>query len=183
MKIALIIIVILILVVTITYIYFGGFKTINIQITTQGGETVVYEDIIGDYRQSGIVMDKVYHSLLDNDNIETFKGFGKYFDNPKEVAKEDLRSMAGSIVEEKDTAKLKDISGEFKIMKLPVQKYITTEFPYKGRMSVLFSIMKVYPALNRYTEDNGFENNTPVIEIYDIPNRKILYRKELINRE
>jgi len=60
------------------------------------------------------------------------------------------------------------------------KKYIVTEFPHKGNMSIIVSIMKVYPALNKYMEENGYEQNVPVMEIYDMPNKKILYRAEAI---
>ena len=42
--------------------------------------------------------------------------------------------------------------------------------------------MKVYPALNKYAIQNGYNEEGLVMEIYDIPNNKILYRKEL-NKE
>jgi hypothetical protein len=40
--------------------------------------------------------------------------------------------------------------------------------------------MKVYPVLNNFVKLNGFKEDSFVMEIYDIPNNKILYRKELI---
>ena len=33
-----------------------------------------------------------------------------------------------------------------------------------------------------YTDENGYELDTPVMEIWDIPNKKITYRKQLIKR-
>lgn len=47
-------------------------------------------------------------------------------------------------------------------------------------MSVMFSVMKVYPALQKYISKKGFKEEGAVIEIYDIPNKKILYRKEIV---
>jgi ribosomal protein S24E len=179
MKTLIIVILCLLVVLVLLYTYFGGFKKITVEIINKGGETVVYEDITGDYKQCGVVMDSIYYSLLDNYGIETSKGFGKYFDNPQKVEKEKLRSQAGSIIEKQDISRLNSIKGDFKIMELPIQKYLTTEFPYKNRLSVILSIIKVYPALNRFVKANDFEEDTPVIEIYDIPNNKILYRKEI----
>ena len=161
------------------YSYYGGFKKLEIKVSEKGGETVAYESILGDYRQSGVVMDKIYYSLLNNENIETYKGYGKYFDNPKRVEKDKLRSEAGCIIETKDLGKIDKLESKFKIQELPVEDYITTEFPYKGKASVFVSIMKVYPALSNYAEKKGYDIDGAVIEIYDIPNKKILYRKEL----
>ncbi len=181
MKIILLVILILAVVFIVIYSYYGGFKKINIQITEQGGETLIYDEIKGDYRQSGKVMDDIYFSLLKKDKTETFKGFGIYYDNPQKTEKSKLRSEAGCILEDEDIGKYSKLSENYKIKKFPKKKYITTEFPYKGKMSVFFSIMKVYPALKKYAVENGYNENSPVMEIYDVPKKKIFYRKEILD--
>ena len=183
MKIILIVVGCLIILCILIYLYFGGFKRLNIQIEEQGGETVVYDEIRGDYRQSGAVMDKIYYSLKEKDKIETFKGFGFYYDNPKKVEINKLRSEAGCIIESPDLDKLLNLSGNFKSKVLPKKKYIITEFPYKGKISVMFSIMKVYPSMSKFAEERDLDSDGAVTEIYDIPNGKILYRKEIVKRD
>lgn len=179
MKILLIAIVCILIICVVVYTYYGGFKRLKIEIAEQGGEFVIYDTIVGDYRQSGTVMDKIYYTLLDDFNIETYKGYGKYFDNPKNVEKSKLRSEAGCIIEPKDVDKAKASSiNKSKI--LPEQRYIISEFPYKGKLSVLFSLLKVYPALSKFAMMNGFDEEGVIIEIYDIPNKKIFYRKEIV---
>lgn len=182
MKIFLISIVVILLICVVVYEYYGGFKKLKIQIADQGGEFVIYDTIVGDYRQSGVVMDKIYYSLLDDFKVETYKGYGKYFDNPEKVEKSKLRSEAGCIIEQKDVNKAKALS-IYKSKFLPEQRYIISEFPYKGKLSVLFSIMKVYPALSKFAVMNGFDAESAIIEMYDIPNKKILYRKEIVKNE
>jgi hypothetical protein len=180
MKILLIVIVSALIVCIVAYAYYGGFRSLKIQIAEQGGEFVVYDTIIGDYRQSGVIMDKVYYALLNDYKIETYKGFGKYYDNPKKVEKSKLRSESGCIIEPKDVETAK-ASGLFKTQVLPKQRYIVAEFPYKGKMSVIFSLMKVYPALSKFCTMNGFNEEGAIIEIYDIPHKKVFYRKEIAN--
>lgn len=141
----------------------------------------MYETIIGDYRQSGTVMDKIYYSLLNDYKVETFKGYAKYYDDPKKVEKSKLRSEAGCVIEPKDLDKAAAVD-KFKTAVLPREKVIVTEFPYKGKMSVVFSLMKVYPALTKFAEKNGHDGDGAITEIYDIPNKKILYRKELAGK-
>ncbi|MFP4060416.1 MAG: GyrI-like domain-containing protein [Bacteroidales bacterium] len=179
MKIALIIFLGILIIIFAFYTYYGGFKIININTAEKGGEFIVYEEVTGDYKLSGAAMDRVYYSLINDSGIETTKGFGIYYDNPRKVEKSKLRSEAGCIIEEKDLEKLSNLPENFKTRKLPVKKYIVTEFPYKGKMSVMFSIMKVYPALNKFSKEKGFNEEGAVIEIYDVPNKKILYRKEI----
>jgi DNA gyrase inhibitor GyrI len=178
MKIALIITLSIIALLVVVYAYYGGFTTINVQFDEQGGETVVYEHISGDYRQSGAVMDKIYYSLFNDYKIETFKGFGIYYDNPQQVEKSKLRSEAGSIIEESDLDKLDQLPKEFQIKRIEKKKYIVSTFPYKGKMSVMFSIMRVYPALNAFSEKQGIKGGA-VMEIYDIPNKTIYYRQTI----
>lgn len=183
MKLTLIIITGLATLTIAFYGYYGGFVKISIKESECGGETLVYEDMKGDYSQSGKVSDKVYHTLLEKHNITTYKGFGIYFDNPREVAKEDLRSMVGCILEEEDIDKVELLQADIKIRRYPATRYITAEFPMKGFPSVILGIFKVYPALQEYCNANGYSVNTPVMEIWDKPNKKIIYRKEIIKED
>ncbi len=180
MKIVLIVLATLIIALIAFYAYYGGFKNIHISISESGGEILIYEKIQGDYKQSGVIMDKIYNSLLNEDKIETFKGFGIYYDNPQKVEKSKLRSEAGCILENTDIDKLSNLEKKYTIRTFPEKEYIITEFPYKGKISIFFSIMKVYPALNKFAKKNSFNEESAVMEIYDVPNNKILYRKELI---
>ena len=47
---------------------------------------------------------------------------------------------------------------------------------------VYSTCMKVYPAMNRFVRENVFDEDGWVMEIYDMPDRKIVYRKEIFNR-
>ncbi len=64
MKIVLIVLAILVIALVGFYAYYGGFKKINVSISTTGGEVLIFEKIQGDYKQSGVIMDKIYNSLL-----------------------------------------------------------------------------------------------------------------------
>ena len=127
MKIILIVSAILIIAFIVFYAYFGGFKKIDISVSKSGGEVLIYEKIQGDYRQSGVIMDKIYNSLLNEDKIETFKGFGVYYDNPRKVEKSKLRSEAGCILEKKDIDKLPILENKYTVRTFPEKEYIITE--------------------------------------------------------
>jgi len=179
MKTLLIAIFLLIVFLVLFLAWLGAFSTVKVFMANQGGETLVYETLSGDYRQSAAAMDRIYYRLLNEDKIETFKGFGIYYDNPKKVSKESLRSEAGCILEPSDIAKTGDLKGKYQIKVFPEGGYLVTEFPYKNRLSVFVSLTKVYPALNKYTEINNLSNDGFVMEVYDIPNKKIIYRKQI----
>jgi hypothetical protein len=121
---------------------------------------------------------KIYEALL-NEKSATTKGFGIYYDNPKEVEKSKLRSEVGCIVEGLDSAAIANLAQKYNVKILPKSNCVVTEFPYKGMMSVMVGIMKVYPALEKYCKQNGLANSH-IMEIYDIQNKLIVYRRENI---
>jgi preprotein translocase subunit SecF len=176
-KIVLIILAILVVLLIVVYVYYGGFSKISFRIENQGGETVVYENLTGDYSQAPKVSDRVYYSLLNDEKIATTKGIGIYYDNPKKVEKSKLRSEIGCIVENVDSATLTRLSEKYQVKTLPESTFVVAEFPFKGKLSVLFGIMKVYPALDKFNKEHGYIES-PITEIYDVPNKKIIYRQE-----
>jgi DNA gyrase inhibitor GyrI len=179
LKIILITVVALVAISVAIFASYGGFKKIEFNVEEQGGEIMVYESITGDYSQSADAMNRIYHSLLENENIETMKGVGIYYDNPQSVDKDKLRSEIGCIVENADSATIAALSEKYPVKIIPRTNYIVTEFPLKGNASIMVGIVRVYPALNKYCAEHGFLDS-PIVEIYDIPNKKIIYRKEAI---
>ena len=182
MKIALIILGLIVVIIAALFIYYGGLRRVDFSIAKQGGETLVYVEQTGDYSKSAGPIDKMYYSLLNEEGIETFRGFGIYYDNPRKVEKNRLRSEVGNILEDPYPAILEKLEGRYNIKTLPEKEYIVTEFPYRGKLSIMMGIMKVYPAMNRFVKENGFDEDGWVMEIYDIPGKKIVYRKEMVKR-
>lgn len=156
--------------------YYGAFTKIEAKIETHESNHIVYKPVTGSYKQSGVVSDEVYWDLLNNYKVETCKGIGLYFDNPKETKTEELRSEIGCVLESLDIPNLEEIKTKYKMKELPKGNYPTIQFPYKGKLSVILGLLKVYPALNKYKEENKEYNDSFIIEIWDIPNRKIIYR-------
>lgn len=179
LQIVLWIIVVLVVVIASAYVYYGGFVNISPEIKEVGGETLIYEKITGDYSQSAAVSDRVYKKLLESHQIATTKGFGIYYDNPKTTEKTQLRADVGCILES-DLDKIEALKKDFEVMEYPMDKYIVAEFPFKGMPSVLIGIRRVYPALNAYAKQKGYAADSPVMEIWDVPNKKISYRKTLV---
>lgn len=175
MKLHFIIIPLLVLLIIILIILFynGLFKTITIKESNNPSYTLVYKKNIGPYHKTGVVMDEIYDSLL-KDKIETYKGFGIYYDSPQNTAKDQLRSIGGCIVETKDLEKLKQLKNKYKIAQFPASTVLTTDFPYKNKLSVVLGIFKVYPVINKYMQKNNYQS-VPIMEIYDIPEKKINY--------
>ncbi len=179
MKIVLIIIAVCALVLMAIYAWLGGFKKIRFSVEEAGGEVLIYESHIGDYKNVGKVIDKMYYALLNEEKVECFRGFGIYYDNPQKVEKEKLRADVGNILENPTPQLLEQLTPGYNIRTLDKQQYLVAEFPYKNQMSIFMGIMKVYPALNRYIRENNLDEDGFVMEIYDVPGKKIIYRKQL----
>ncbi len=161
------------------YAWLGGFKRIQFKMQEAGGETLIYESHTGDYKNVGKVIDKMYYALLNEEKVECFRGFGIYYDDPRKVEKAKLRSEVGNILENPTPELLQQLEGKFKIKTLDNQKFLVAEFPYKNRLSIIMGIMRVYPAMTRYIRKNNLSDEGFVMEIYDVPGKKIEYRKAL----
>ena len=170
---------VLVLIVFLFLLLYGGFTSIRFEKAQTAGETVVYEEGRGDYRKSGELMDSIYQRLIETESIETYRGFGIFYDNPKDVPVDKLRYEAGCILEEPSEVAVKRLESNFKVKTLEPRQCITAEIPYKGKPSVFLGTIKVYPALNRYIREHNLPEEGHVMEIYDVPAGKIVYRKFL----
>lgn len=180
LKIILLVIGVLAIVVAIAYVYYGGLNKVEVKEAMQGGEVLVYEEVVGDYAQTGKFSDKVYYLLLNNEGVATTKGFGIFYDNPQVVDKSKLRSEVGCIVEGLDSSQIADLSSKYKVRIYPKANYITAEFPFKGHISIMLGLMKVYAQIDKYVKDHAISDRGAIMEIYDVPNKKIMYRKEIV---
>ncbi len=155
--------------------YIGFFSKIVIEEKEMGPFTLIYDEHKGDYKGTAKIQDDIYYSLLNDYKIETFKGFGIYYDDPKKVQTAELRSIAGCILEKSDYDKINLLKEKgFKVKEISKQNSIVVEFPFKNTFSIIAGIMKVYPQINKYIEENKLTKNE-IMEIYDNPSKKIIY--------
>lgn len=176
-----IIIVVFIGVSVLTYLgFYNAFYQPKFTIVEEGGEIIVYQPFHGQYHQSDSIMKVVFYELYERNGIVITKGFGQYFDNPFESKDEKISFVAGCIVEDKDSLLLAAVSDGFVIDYTHTVEYVVTDFPLKGRMSIMFGMKKVYPKLKRFCVENGLNPNLPVTEIYDRETKRIHYRMEAV---
>jgi len=159
--------------------YSGFFSKVNITEKEVGPFMLIYEERTGDYKESGKAMDRIYDSLINDEGIETYKGFGLYYDNPKTTETENLRSDVGCILEETDYDAIDQLKEKFSIREYPATNAVVVEFPYRNTFSIFAGVMKVYPKLGTYRDLRGYKD-VPVMEIYDIPAKRIIYIQEII---
>lgn len=164
-----------IIVIIIAFLgYYGLFAKITVEEKSLDSFWMVYQKHIGEYKGVGPVMDTIYKGLKDDYSITTTKGFGVYYDNPREVPKEKCRSIAGCILENSDASRVDELREKYFVREYPASDIVTTEFPFKGKLSIIIGIFKVYPKLGKYIEEKGYASR-PMFEIYDVPAKKIIY--------
>ena len=173
-KVIIAIIIILIGLVLILAGYFGAFTRVLVKEESKKTFWLVYEKFTGPYQNTGPVMDELYYRLLNDDSIETFKGFGIYYDNPREVKPDECRSIVGNILEEKDYDRIDELKNKYNIMEITESKGLSSQFPYRGKLSIMMGIMKVYPEINKTIDSLGIKSK-PIMEIYNIPEKMIHY--------
>jgi hypothetical protein len=154
---------------------YGALLPIIVVEKKEGPMTIVYLKHTGPYQTIKATMDTVYDNLMEKENIQPSRGFGLYYDNPKEAAKEKLRSLAGCILDTQDEAKADSLKQKgFTVALLPETDAIYAEFPLKGPLSILFGVFKVYPKIMDYQVQKKIPMR-PVMEVYNIREKKIEY--------
>jgi hypothetical protein len=159
--------------------YFGFFDSVEMYIAEIWWEYLVYENMNWDYYNASYVASKIYYSLLNDEKIETYKGFWIFYDNPKNTKKENLKAEVGVILEQKDLDKIQDLEKKYAIKQLPIKQYIVAEFPIRWSLSYILGTIKIYPKLEQFILERWYDINAPIMEIYNISNWSIIYRKEI----
>ncbi|MFZ5523102.1 MAG: GyrI-like domain-containing protein [Pseudomonadota bacterium] len=174
LKVSLIIVAVIFITSLLALSRYGLFASVNVSEKVVGPYVLVYKKHIGDYKNVGPVMEELSNDLKNNYSLAPTKGFGLYYDNPRQVEPEKLRSIVGSVIEGKTLKDLDKVSGKYGVREYPSSNSVVAEFPYKGLISIYIGIMKVYPALGTYIQEHKY-NQTPIMELYDMPNERIEY--------
>lgn len=159
------------------FTYMGVFSTPAAAEKVMGPYTLVYDSYVGDYKETGKVFDRIHNSLAA-DGITATKGIGIYYDNPSKTPKDQLRSDCGSVLEEKDSARVAELEKKYKVKMIPQQESVVTEFPVRNVLSYMIGPMKAYPALMQYAQQKGYKSGM-MYELYDMPAKKIYFVMEI----
>ncbi len=138
-----------------------------------GPYTFVYHEFTGDYGRNGAMFSGLTDALRRH-GIFTTRSIGIFFDDPKTVRAEALRSICGVVIDEKDWSRIEGLDRWFKIQHIPRAKRIVAEYPITGPQSYAEGGARCYPALLAYAKSKGY---TPFnsFEVYDPSAGKILY--------
>lgn len=156
----------------------GLFEKVTVTVKKVGPYKFAYSEHKGPYMEVGKVMNNVFLTLDKDFGVKAERGFGIYYDNPKTVKKENLRSSVGCIIEKEYFLQEGNIKTKFGVMDYPVTECITAEFPYKNMGSIIVGIAKVYPEFEKYIKANSLEP-AESLEIYSMKDKKIYFSMPL----
>jgi effector-binding domain-containing protein len=180
-SVLLVIVSIVVLVIVGLLIGAGLLKKVTIVEKDQAPITFIYDKYTGPYMNTGKIMMRLEKSLAA-DNITVTRSIGVYYDNPQKVASKDLRSVAGCVLDDKYSSMSADLAKKYSIAVFPGTKAIVAVHPYNSKMSILLGIFRVYPKLAKYMKEKGYNNQAPIMEIYDPAAKSIEYVVSLEDR-
>lgn len=146
-------------------VYLGAFKPVEISMGEFGPFHLVYKKHLGAYHKIVPVIEDV-EQWVKSQGDPCNLSFGEYFDDPKKVEQERLRSNGGCVVGKP----WNNLPPDFEQKEVPKQFYIKALF--EGSPGI--GPYKVYLKAQSLMEDKGLEPNGPVYEFYQIlPEQKM----------
>lgn len=127
---------------------------------------VAYKFSRGSYKNSGALFTEA-HSIAP-----TLKCIGVYYDDPSEVDVPRLRYLVGVVLNDTERPATKEVKEQleaegFKTASFPaVDHAVTTVFPFRGSVSVMIAMARVYPKLREYIKEKLLCAR-PMMEIYE----------------
>ncbi|MDZ7344218.1 MAG: GyrI-like domain-containing protein [candidate division KSB1 bacterium] len=146
----------LIVILLISAYRLGLFNRVELQQATRGPYQIVYLSHTGPYHQITEKINRV-GAMLKEKNIGTLSACGIFYDDPRAVPQEQLRSKAGFLVEGEIS-----VEAPFEIDSVAQREVIVATI--KAHPAV--AAFKTYPRMNEWIEQNGFEAAGPGFEIY-----------------
>jgi len=161
----------------VIWLYYMGFLA-NLEVVERdaGPYTLVYEDYIGPYQNTGSIVQAVYDRLA-KDGIKPANGFGIYLDDPSKVKASQLRSQVGCVITDKELPAFYRVARNYKVIGWKKGKVLATEFPIRNNLSYMLGPIKAYPALMKHMEAKKITSDQIglCMEYYDMAGSKIIF--------
>lgn len=151
--------------------YAGLFDKLEIAVSEAGPYNLIFREHKGPYRGVRTALHDVSRFLAEKRSITSGRAFAVYYDNPRKKKEEELRSIGGYITD----SLLLGVSAPFAAGVFQKTQSIVGTFPLRSFMSPMTGPMKFYPAMANILVKQKREMAGPVMEVYDIPAKKIMY--------
>ncbi len=141
------------------YAWWGGFHRVQISAEERGPYSYAYLEHKGSYAKIPDTRLKVLRGLQEQ-GVTPLQAINVLFDDPRHVARADLRANVGYIVRIGDAIRL-----PLKRAEMPRRKVWVGEV----KAAELLAPSKVYQALHDYLRPQGRDIRMPSVELYDSP--------------
>ncbi len=153
--------------------YLGYFNTVRFKVTKLPKLTLALMPFEGSYKESTALQVELFKRMQEA-GLTSDRSCGIYFDDPKKVASNRLRSLVGMVVAEHEKESFLALQTQAKLIELEEDEAIVSSFAYKSGLSILLAISKIYPAFDKYAKRNGLEKFQS-IEVYDFSKKKLYF--------
>lgn len=166
-------IVIFFLLILLTLLFAMIYSGLLYNIVVKVGDAPI-DDFIGFYKVYTGSYKDAYNICTEATSIAPYLNtFGVYYDDPVKVKSENLRSAVGSIIlkghyPDEEINKYEELFKKYSFKKFTFKKadvVVKTDFPNVSFLSVMLSIYRVYPTLDRFIDAKKL-SPYPFVEYY-----------------
>lgn len=170
LRIAGIILACVLIVITAISFYAGMFDTMEISYGKVESLPLLYREHRGTYEGIRFIMNDVYRHVRDSLSRSADTGFAVFYDNPVKTPTDSLRSIAGIV--SGDTV---GVEKPYKAGESLTSEAVVGRFRLRSFFSYMSGSYKFTEQCARYVDQNSLVRNGPVLEMYDMVNRQIIY--------
>ncbi len=161
-------------ILTAVLVWYGYFAAVSVREKPVGPYTMVYKVYIGPSSGVEPLLAEIRSSLTSEFKVKAPVDFGLYYDDPKTTPQDQCRILVGCILEDDQDGDLHAISEKYTVALFPRGMAVVADYPYRNKLSVLFGMLKGYPAVLDYATERQLERK-PVLEMYDPLRGRIRY--------
>lgn len=151
--------------------YAGIFDSVTLSYEEVQPQTIIYREHTGPYEGNRVIMNDVYRYVRDSLSLATDSGFSVFYDNPAKTAEENCRSLSGIIIHA-DSCTVRTPYVKAQTLKTEA---VVGRFPLRSFFSYMTGSYKFYTRREQYARENKLIANGPVLELYDMKSRTIIY--------
>jgi hypothetical protein len=151
--------------------YAGVFDKADVVLRDAGPYNLIYREHKGPYKGVWLAQYDVSRFLKEKRSIAPRKRFAIFYDNPRKKNPGELRSVGGYITD----SLLPGVPAPYVTEEFPKTASLVGTFPFRSFMSPMTGPMKFYPEMLMLLNRQKREAAGPVMEIYDVQNKTIIY--------
>jgi hypothetical protein len=149
----------------------GFFDPLPLVERPMGPYNLLFREHRGPYQGIKVVVNDVAVLYRARQGRQPQVGFAIYYDDPSSARPDSLRSIAGCVT---DTL-LSGLGAPYQTTVFERTSAIVGTLRLRSFLSYMTGVLRFYPKLRAYVADHGARQSGPVMELYDMAKREIVY--------